>query len=174
MQPTKFLRVVGLTALCCQLYNLQAQVPTIDNINYGSWTKIAQASGDNWMHFPHGIGFDVQSGSSIVKKAIIGYNVTADVVQVVNQQGWMGSINGGVTWNSPSPSVTTVDLSNIFRRLDGVVISVPFYPNNFTGANPKSTFTFSYDTSADNGVTWHTATNGLVNGFGSQLLGSFR
>jgi hypothetical protein len=174
LRSSSVLYTLALTLFIFSATISYSQTPSIANVNYGSWTKIAQASGDGWMHFPHGISFDVNNGGNIVKKAIVSWQTSADVVTFAYSRGWMGSLNAGVTWNSPSVTNTTsIDMNTIHRRHDGVLITLPFYPANFNGANPKDTFSFSYDTSTNNGATWGNATYGFVSGFPT-LLGGFR
>lgn len=141
-----------------------------------TWTKIAQATGNGWMHFPRGYAFDIQSGGNIVKKVLVNWSTSPDSVMFPYTHGWTGSIDGGLTWNTPAPTNTpNIDQMSCIRRHDGVLIAIPFYPNPFTGANPTDSFTFSYDSSIDNGVTWHKNVNGaVVKGFGGQKMGSFR
>lgn len=167
--------------LCLALTgNAFAQVPAIQNIHYGGWIKIAQAPVDTaqWMHFPRAISFDVQSGSSIIKKTLLNWQTNRDVVQFPMSHGWAGSVNEAVTFDSPLPAATggTNDLDMmacIRRNTDGVMVALPFYFNN-TGANPTPPLIFSYYTSTDNGATWNKQTNaGQATGFpaGQQLAG---
>lgn len=151
-----------------------AAAPSVGSISAGSWIKIAQASGSNFMHFPRGISFDIESGGAIVKKALINWQTNPDVVQFPMTHGWTGSVGPG-TWNSPSPTNTPeIDMMACIRRnSDGVLIAIPFYLG-YTGANPNPPFIFSYHTSTNNGTTWVNQANaGTVTGFpaGQQLAG---
>lgn len=177
---SKLFFALPVLATCLLVSHSFAQVPAINNIHYGGWIKIVQAPVDtaNWMHFPRAISFDIKSGSSIIKKVLLNWETNRDVVQYPMSHGWAGSVNEGVTFNTPSPTITggTGDLDMMAcarRNTDGVMIAIPFYFNN-TGANPVPPLVFSYFTSADNGTTWTRQTNGgSITGFpsGTQVAG---
>src|SRR5476651_1903564 len=156
--------------------NVLAQAPSIVNITpSSSWTKIVQASGNGWMQFPWAYTFDQVSSGVTIKKALLSWNTGGDVVEYPVPGGWSGSVNSGVTWNSPSPTNTpdTLDFTVAVRRnTDGVIIALPSYLG-YTGADPFPPFHVHYLTSSDKGTTWSGHTDGLVTGFGSQDLAGF-
>lgn len=140
----------------------------IERIEQGNWTEIAHATGNGWMQFPRALGFDHVRADVTGKRILVDWQTNADVIQFPTTSGWMGSDDAGVTWNAPGPSETAgLDLMVALRRRDGVVVSIPYYPQpNLAGGRTK--FPFTYHTSADNGMTWtaHVADapdGGLVN-----------
>jgi hypothetical protein len=165
--------LIGTT--CCLVSTTKAQAPTIGAISQGSWTQVAQAPTDTWMHFPRGISFDILSGGAIVKKTLINWQTNSDVATGQMSHGWTGSVNDAATWNSPAATnaayPTDVDMMGcIQRNTDGVMVAIPFY----WAAGTTPPFTFPYRTSANKGNTW-SQQSGTITGFpAGQLMGGFR
>jgi len=166
--------VQGLTVIL----GLAIAVPAsaaIEQIIDQSWVKVAQASGDEYMHFPRAIAFDVVRGGSIGKKILVNWQSNPDVIQFPMTHGWMGSLDDGITWDTPAPTTTPeIDCMLSIRRItDGAIIAIPYYPNpNLSGV---TSFTFSYHISTNNGVSWTPQTNaGVVNSGSTDRFNSLR
>ena len=164
-----FSRLLALLGLGLSL-RAGAAITVVDQ----SWVKVAQASGDDYMHFPRALAFEVESGGVISKKILINWQTNRDVVQFPMTHGWMGSPNGAATWDTPAPTATPeLDLMGAIRRLmDGTLLAIPYYPS--PSVSNVTTFTFTYHTSTDNGLTWTVRSNAGTVNMGGQPINSFR
>ena len=104
---------------------------TILEIYQNPWTKITQASGSTYMHFPRGISYEIETAGVMERKVKINWQTNHDVVQFPMTHGWSGSVNEAVTFNSPAPTNSPeIDMMGCIRRNDnGVMVAIPFWLN---------------------------------------------
>jgi hypothetical protein len=142
--------------LCMALMgSASAQIPTIQSVYQNPWVQVAAASGDGKMTFPRTFTFDALKDGFLVKKIILIWGTSPDEASNSSSHTYMGSVNEGVTWNSPDTISTSgvgdFDLiATIRRNTDGILLSVPFYWGVY-GTPPLKLI---YRTSSDNGSTW--------------------
>ncbi len=170
----RILRFIGALALP---FAARATAQTISEIHTPGFGTVIAGTTTQWMQFPRAISFDIDSGGTTIKKILLNWQTNKDVVQFPMWHGRGGSTDGGVTWNAPAldqyygyPPAPDFDMMCSIRRRDGTAIAVPFFPNNGTLG---TSFTFTYRTSTDNGVTWQTNTNGVC-AFSPNSVSSFR
>ena len=165
-----FDRCLIIAILCFTVFN----TVNSQTIQVGVMPKqeIAHATGNAFMHFPRATGFDIENGSGdIVKKVLVSWAVSADNPSLAPVYNQLYSENGGTTYGSILTSNTNVDFVSSIRRRNGTVLEIPFKP--VYPVPLGSTFTFDYRTSTDNGNTWTTNTNGLVD-YGAQAVNGMR
>lgn len=146
------LLAVMMSVLLPPLYS-QVQVYVSDPV------EIAKATGNGYMQFPRGYGFDIKDGNGkTVRKVFASWATNADGAPASNQH--IISTNGGQSYGAVSPSSENpVNFTTIIRMNSGNMVSIPFKPTAVT----TTTYSFTYYTSSDNGETWTQHTDGAVN-----------
>jgi len=157
-------------ALACSAFSQAVAadpVPlTIAAITQESWIEIARATGNGWMQFPRAFSFDAPAASdgTIARRLLVNWQTNADVVQFPGTHGWMGSADGGASWEAPSATTNPeIDMMSLVRRRDGTLVALPFFPNPNLATSTR-TFAFSYFTSIDGGLTWDNHAAGAADG----------
>lgn len=168
-------RLLLFILLFLPVADILAQNPTIVHVGTTkSPVKIFNALPDSLAQIPRFYSFDVVSGDSTIRKCLLSWSLNYDEHGgTIPKSEWTSSTNDGVTWASRSMSPEKIQMGSAIRRnSDGVIITIPF---NVEQTIDHSPFTFTYQTSADNGTTWtEHFRGGTVTGFGSQTFNGFR